>query len=103
MDLNYLVHLASLIPALAPYLTVLALIISHVGIILGVITALVAVWHAVVQLLIALSKIPGWGSLGTLANKLLADSEVIDKDSNWLIQFLNQLSAVKPPQGGLKQ
>lgn len=61
----------------------------------ALITALVALWHSVVAVVLALSVLaPG---LSKLANALSADQAKIDDKSSKLMALLNRISAILPP------
>lgn len=90
-----------LLPMVASYGAVgkiLATIIAVAGGLSGVVTALVAMWHALVLVLQALSILPGLSSLASLAQALAADEAKITSFSQGtLLPLLNRLSAVQLP------
>jgi len=76
----------------------LALVIGYALPISGVITALVAVWHAVVALLGVLASVPGLSVLANVANALKTDTDAVDGFlAQWVTPILNRLSMLPLP------
>lgn len=78
---------------------VLAIAIAVAGGLSGVVTALVALWHALVLTIKALAVMPGLTSLSKLADTLAADEQKItDVSQGKILPILNRLSAVSLPK-----
>lgn len=59
------------------------------------ITAMVALWHSVVAVIMALAVLVP--SLSKLANAMSADQAKIDDKSSKLLALMNRISAILPP------
>ena len=97
MDLNTIVGFLNNIPGVGQYVT---LVVSIAIVLPGIVTALVTIWHCVVQIMLLVAKLPKCDGMAPIANKMLADSQVVDADSNKAIQVLSKLSSLPLPQGG---
>ena len=83
------------IPAVGP---VLATIVTYALPAVAVITALVALWHAIVVCIGALAVVPGLQGLAGLAAKLSgADLKVDGFVKTYVLPFLNRLSMLPLP------
>lgn len=96
MDLASILNMAiSFLSGFGPTAKAAALILSLLAGIPSLITAVIVLWHGVVGLIKALSLLfPG---LKNLATKLSASQASLDSESNVLLNWLNRLSAIKPP------
>lgn len=84
------------IPAVGP---VLAKAIAVAAIILPAATAIVAVWHSLIGLVVSLSKVPGLSSLQGVADKLnVWDQEAEGVLNQYVLPLLNRLSALPVPE-----
>jgi hypothetical protein len=84
------------IPVVGHYLQ----IVVEVALLAGpVVSALIAIWHAAVMSVQALSKIPGLSSLGDVATKMKANEDIIDDFSqSKILPILNQISSIPLPK-----
>lgn len=97
--LQWVLTLLGSIPAVGPYLVIA---MNWAVPAAGIVTALVAVWHAVILAIVALAKIPVLSSLSGLANSLTTDDTAVEGFVNtYILPVLNQLSMLPLPQ--LKQ
>jgi hypothetical protein len=84
------------IPAIGPYL---AIAVQWAAAASGIITAVVALWQAVVAALKGLAAVPGLTSLATLANALSQDETAVDGFLNqYVFPVLSQLSVIPLPK-----
>jgi hypothetical protein len=78
---------------------VLAVAIPAIAGLAGCVTALVAIWHGFVALLVGLAKIPGLSGLAGFAEKMKNDESKVDGFlQGTLFPLLNRLSAIPVPQ-----
>lgn len=85
--------------AQVPYVgPVIAIIVKFALPLVAVVTAIVAVWHAVVLALQALAMVPGLQGLANLANSLKTSEDKVDGFVNtYILPALNRLSVLPLP------
>lgn len=84
------------IPAVGP---VIATILSYALPVSAVATAIIACWHGLVGLVVALSMVPGLHGMKPLADKLKLAATPVDSFINtWIVGLLKQLSLLPAPQ-----
>jgi len=94
--LSMVVQIVNQIPVLGPYLV---LMVKIVGIVSGVISALVALLHAVVIALQGLAKVPGLEKVAVIADKLSHNEEAASGILNkYVFPILAQLSVIPLPK-----
>ena len=78
--------------------TWLAAIVSYAIPASAVVTALVALWHALVLALVALAQVPGLSGLAGIANTLKTDDDAVEGFvSTYILPVLKQLSLLPLP------
>jgi hypothetical protein len=83
------------IPVVGHYLS---LLVSFALPLTAVVTALVAVWHAVVGIVAAVAALPGMSKLQGLADSLKADEDkLVSFENSWILPILNRLSMLPLP------
>lgn len=82
-----------------PYIgPVIAVVVQYALPAVTVVTAFVAVWHAVVLALSALAAVPGLQGLSNLANALKTDDNAVEGFvSTWIVPILDRLSVLPLP------
>lgn len=84
------------IPAIGHYLQIVVMVAVLAS---PVISALIAVWHAAVMVVSAMSLIPGLGALIDVASKMKANESIIDDFSkSKILPILSQLSMIPLPK-----
>ena len=92
---SWVLSLLSSIPVLGPYL---AVAMQWAVALSGIVTALVAIWHAVVLAVGALAKLPGLSGLAGLAASLSTDDTAVEGFVNtYILPLLSQLSLLPLP------
>ncbi len=94
--LQWVLTLLGSIPAVGPYLVI---VMNWAVPLSGVITALVAVWHAIVLAMSALANIPALAGLKKYANALSTDDTAVEGFVNtYILPVLSQLSMLPLPK-----
>lgn len=78
---------------------ILAIVVMVAGLLSALVSALIALWHAVVGVLLAVGAFPKMQSVAALAAKLQVEEQKVDDfANNKLIPILNRLSVIPLPQ-----
>ena len=94
--LQWVLSFLNSIPAIGPYLVIVMNLAVPLS---GIVTALVAVWHAVVLFLMALSKLPALSGLANFANTLsTAETTAEGYINTYVFPVLRQFSMLPLPK-----
>lgn len=100
--MDFISIIVGALPVIASYGAagkVVAIVIAAAGGLSGLVTAIVALWHAVVLVMKAIAIMPGLGAMSKVSDMLAADEQKIDDFSQGkLLPILNRLSVVSLPK-----
>jgi hypothetical protein len=91
-----MIQMVSSIPSVGP---ILAKAVALAGLLSAAASAVVGVWHALVGVIVALSKVPGLQSLQALSEKLrMYDDQAQGVLNQYILPSLDRLSVLPLPQ-----